>query len=107
MVMRGSDISIDTVTDANKKDVAITAAIIYPAQQFGELAAIHFLARDHYFSEYFPQHVAAETAGHLAKKRSPAEQIVYLFEKTNLLLYFSYGAVQIGRLKLAETLSTM
>ena len=106
--MRGRDFTVEMFMGANREEATVVAAItkLLTPEQFGELAAIFFLARDRYYSEDFLECIEKEKNSFVAHD-DPAVQIVYLFEKTNLLAELAIGVAQIGRLKLAETLSTL
>lgn len=106
--LRGSDITLEMIMAANQQEATTVSAIrtLLTPDQFGELAAIFFLARDGYFSEAFSARTAKEAAEFIAKG-DPYPQLVYFFEKTSLLHYLAQGAREIGRLKLAENLSRL
>jgi len=108
MGMRGSDFTAKMFVNAIRKEATVVATItkLLTPEQFGELAAIFFLARDRYYSEDFLECTKKETNSFVVHD-DPAVQIVYLFEKTNFLAKLIVGVAQIGRLKLAETLSTL
>ena len=77
MGMRGSDFTAEMLMKTNREEATVVAAItkLLTPEQFGELAAIFFLARDRYYSEDFLEHIEKETSSFVAHD-DPAVQIV-------------------------------
>ncbi len=107
-VVRARDITFEDLIEYGEIGAEVVRAIgeLLTPDQFGELAAMFFLGRDGYFSEEFPCQAEMATSGYLAHDDRSVE-IVYLFNKTNLLADVTRGAEKLGRLTLAQELLTL
>lgn len=103
-----ADIVAEILSEKNTVRGDVVAAIdqLLTPEQFGELSALFYLSRDRWFSESFYDQATRSTPEYSVEER-PSPEIYHIFSKTNLLKQVRLSAAQIGRLTLAQTLSTL
>jgi len=103
-----ADIVAEILSEKNavRGDVVAVIDQLLTPEQFGELSALFYLSRDHWFSESFYDQATRLTPEYSVEER-PSPEIYHIFSKTNLLKQVRLSSAQIGRLTLAQTLSTL